>query len=219
MVREEKADKQPETAIATGDGASDVKKTGKIPDKGSRSRSRRRAVSYDESTAEKDGDLEAFTSSTDLLRRRNEQTQSTESGDRTTDSFDPSFSTLVHSPKSITFSNISQREESPQSQPETMDSVIVNGASQNRPAADGKLFPFKLGKKLGDEGVNASTVTLKSYPGVVSPKGTEKGNQLGEAAGEMTNGTHDSNRGAVGGAQSDLRRPDIERFETAREEP
>ena len=175
-------------------------------------------MSYDENTAEKYDDLEAYTSSTELLRRRNEQNQSIESGHRTTDSFDPNFSTLVHSPKSITFSEASQRSESHQSEPKTMDSIIVNGASQNRPAADGKLFPFKLGKKLGDEGVNASTVTLKSFAGVLTPKGNEKGKQLGEPVGGTMNGNRDLDGAHVGDAQSELRRPDIERFETARED-
>ena len=210
MEREEKADKQPETAVATSDGASDPKKAGKKPTKTYRSRSRRRTVSYDGGTADHNDDFEADTSATELLRPRKEQDQTSSSGNRTTDSVDPSFLTLTHSPKSITFSDEGQRPQSP-----PMDPVLVNGKSQNRPAADGKLFPFKLAKSLGDEGANPSTVTLKSYADVTTPKGDETGKQPvvdGDAGGELMDGGLDGGETAGGST-----RPDLDRFETARE--
>lgn len=216
MEREEKADRQPETAIGIGDGTTDPKKNIRTADKASRSRSRRRAVSYDESTTYQDDDLNACSSATELLRRRNEINKS--SGDRTTDSVDPSFSTLAYSPKSIIYSNENTSSRQPTQQSEPIVSVLVNGTSQDRPAADGKLFPFKLGRNLGDEGVNASTVTLKSYGGVATPKGDEEWKQLG---GEMTNGAKEANGQSVGSVVQEAKvpRPEMERFETAREGP
>lgn len=50
----------------------------------------------------------------------------------------------------------------------------------NRPSAGGKAFPFKLGTHLRNDTDNASTITLASYGGVVTPKGDETGKQLGE---------------------------------------
>ena len=49
-----------------------------------------------------------------------------------------------------------------------------------RPAAGGKAFPFKLGTHLVDDGRNASTITLQSQAGVVTPQGDQVGKQLGE---------------------------------------
>lgn len=51
-------------------------------------------------------------------------------------------------------------------------------------------FPFKLGRKLGDDGVNASTFTLESEEGVLG----REGNGSGEG-----------------------KRPEVDRWETARE--
>ena len=208
MEREEKADKQPETAVATGDGTSDPKKAGKKPNKTSRSRSRRRAVSYDGGTADQNDDQDTDTSATELLRRRKEQDQTSSSADRTTDSVDPTFLTLTHSPKAVTFS-------SDENQPPP---VPVNDKNQNRPAADGKLFPFKLAKSLGDEGANPSTVTLKSYAGVTTPRcDDEAWKKLvdGDAGGELIDSNRSEGEETRGGEGST--RPDLERFETARE--
>lgn len=54
-------------------------------------------------------------------------------------------------------------------------------------------FPFKLGRKLGDDGVNASTFTLEDEEGILG-RGGQEGNVSGE-----------------------VKRPEAERWETARE--
>ena len=216
MEREEKADTQPDTAIVTSDGTSDPKRAGKKSNKTSRSRSRRRTVSYDGGKSDFNDDFDADTSATELLRRRKEQDQTSSSGDaRTTDSLDPSFLSPTVSPKSVTFSEQSQRPQSP-----PIDSVLVNGKSQNRPAADGKLFPFKLAKSLGDEGANPSTVTLKSYAGVTTPHGAEgeTWKPFGEEAGGEGKGDDDDGGETSAAATGESTpKPELERFETARE--
>ncbi|KAG8532922.1 uncharacterized protein KY384_002800 [Bacidia gigantensis] len=62
----------------------------------------------------------------------------------------------------------------------TSTEPVVNAADQPRPSAGGKAFPFKLGTQLLDDGRNASTLTLMSQAPVGTPKGDEKGKQLGE---------------------------------------
>ena len=48
-------------------------------------------------------------------------------------------------------------------------------------AGPGKAFPFKLGRRLDNKDANASTITLASQAGVVSPKGDEESKQLGDS--------------------------------------
>lgn len=50
-------------------------------------------------------------------------------------------------------------------------------AAPNRAISGGRAFPFKLGTHLGDDGMNASTLTLTSQAGVISPLGDEAGKQ------------------------------------------
>ena len=62
-----------------------------------------------------------------------------------------------------------------------------------RPSAGGRAFPFKLGSHLREDGRNASTITLTSM-GVITPKGDEKGKQLGITKiddGDTNNGNGD----------------------------
>ena len=88
-------------------------------------------------------------------------------------------------------------------------------ARQNRPAAGGKLFPFKLGRRLSDDGANTSTITLTSQAGVVTPKGDQGFRQLETTA--VENGGYEaSGRGVE--HESTRQRPDIGRFQTAKEE-
>ena len=67
-------------------------------------------------------------------------------------------------------------------------------------------FPFKLGRGLDDEGVNASTVTLTSQAGVLMPteekrrvmsEGSEGGiAKGGKDSGVTSNGDNNSSEGA-----------------------
>lgn len=59
--------------------------------------------------------------------------------------------------------------------------VPLPASPGERPSAGpGKAFPFKLGRHLGDEVANASTLTLTSEAGVVPPRAEETGKQLGD---------------------------------------
>ena len=172
--------------------------------KQSRSRSRRRTVTYN--------NMKAENSVAEHLRIHNpiKQGQPSGSGDRTTDSVDPSFQTLAYSPEPTMFSNNSENGQSAAAAP-----AVTIGARQNRPAAGGRLFPFKLGRRLGDDGANTSTITLTSQAGVVTPKGDQGFRQLGTTA--VTDGGDEaSGRGVE--QESTGNRPDIERFQTAKEE-
>ena len=172
--------------------------------KQSRSRSRRRTVTYNNTNAEN--------SVAEDLRIHDQTKQGgpSDSGDRTTDSVDPSFQTLAYSPKSTMFSDTSENGHSAPAAP-----AVTIGARQNRPAAGGKLFPFKLGRRLGDDGANTSTVTLTSQAGVVTPKGDQGFRQLGTTS--VGIGAYDAS-GTGAEHESSGRRPDIERFQTAKEE-
>ena len=195
MQREEKADKQPETVTTTGDGVNDPKT---ITNQ-SRSRSCRRLV------------VDAENSLAEHLQTHNpiKQGRPSDSGDRTTDSVDPSFETLAYSPKPMIFADTSENGQTAPPAP-----AVTIGARQNRPAAGEKLFPFKLGRRLGDDGGNTSTVTLTSEAGVVTPKGGEGFRQLGITAAE-NDADESSERNIEHGSTS--KRPDIERFQTAKE--
>ncbi len=81
---------------------------------------------------------------------------------------------------------IKQPDESITSSPPDQNSknasaVPLPASPGERPSAGpGKAFPFKLGRHLGAVSANASTVTLTSQAGVISPKGDETGRQLGD---------------------------------------
>lgn len=158
MAREEKADKEIEDATVTqSDGANAIPVGAKRANQPSRSRSRRRAVTY---TGQADENFDENTSAEDLARRRREKSP-----------IKATTSDSEHQSLPIVVSDHSNSNDSPTLQP--LDPI--------RPAADGKAFPFKLHSHLVDDGRNASTVTLQSQAGVVTPQGNEKGRQLGES--------------------------------------
>ena len=67
--------------------------------------------------------------------------------------------------------------------------LVTGGSSSNdsaRPSAGGRAFPFKLGTHVRDDGRNASTITLMSQGGAITPKGDERGKQLGAVADDAT---------------------------------
>ena len=157
ITREQKADKGAGTStvsdtLSTSASPSEAKRPLGI----SRSRSRRRAVTDTGQTNEVDEN----TSAAELERRRENSS---------TNGAVPDSSHLA--PPFVT----SQDTGNPK-----QDHLVPNPVSAVRPVASGKAFPFKLGTHLVDDGRNASTVTLQSQAGVVTPKGNEVGTQLGE---------------------------------------
>ena len=151
IEREEKADKHAETTpFAQVDGVAaqpeDVKQT-----RGhSRSKSRRRTVTY----TPQDDDADENTPAVQLMQKREEARQATS---------DPAHLALPI----ITANNVSSESTTPQIR------------SPDRPSMGGKAFPFKLGTHLTDDGRNASTITLMSQGGTLTPRGDEKNQQLG----------------------------------------
>lgn len=69
----------------------------------------------------------------------------------------------------------------PDENSENAKAVPLPASPGERPSAGpGKAYPFKLGRHLGNQDVNASTITLASQAGVVSPSGDGERKQLGD---------------------------------------
>ena len=151
IEREENADKEVDTTVATVDKDGVSSAKANKRRNQSRSKSRRRSVAYND---QNDGAIEE-TSAAELIERRASASQ------LGADSIPPPQITT----EDTTFS----------------DAPGLQPTSPNRPSLGDKAFPFKLGTHLTEDGHNASTVTLMSQGGVVTPKGDEKSEQLGEA--------------------------------------
>jgi len=162
MNREEKADKEIGTSIATEtDGANSRPPDAKRAHAMSRSRSRRRDVA---DTGQANGDIEESTSVAELQRRPEEKL----SANGVASDLNRLAPSVVVSDYSTTAPNEHAASQS-------------FSPNANRPRSEGIAFPFKLSTLLVDDGRNASTVTLESQAGVVTPQGDERGRQLGES--------------------------------------
>ncbi|KAL8865129.1 MAG: hypothetical protein Q9198_009464 [Flavoplaca austrocitrina] len=213
IKREEKADREPETTTVTAPN-SDKPGTPQRASKHSRSRSRRRVVSY---TGQSEPEPNERTPTSQLLHHREQQeTHRTHPQDLTTlqspISQDPTLLSPTSGPSEPSPLPSPPAIEHPSSAP--LD-AIAGTASRNRPATDGKAFPFKLGLPMQGEGMNASMLTLKSV-GIATPmveEGTER--RLGEGLRVGADGMDgvDERKDADEGPK----RPEMERFETARE--
>ena len=161
------------------------------------------------------------TSAAELIRLRERGQTADEPSDRSL--LSPSFIPLPRSP-------------GPGSPPPTSPNEPPSGfegrvSSPDRPTSDGVAFPFKLGRHLGGEGINASTVTLESQVGIVGPKaGGEGVGGDGIGVDEKEEKDRESENAEVeevmGGPIDDkeseseaevMERPGVERFVTARE--
>ncbi|KAL8728093.1 MAG: hypothetical protein Q9166_005618 [cf. Caloplaca sp. 2 TL-2023] len=205
IKREEKADKEPETTTATPQ-SNNATGTSKGASAHSRSRSRRRVVSY---TGQSEAYVNEDTSAAEVVRRREAE---------------------GHPPDHSHLSPMSQPHSSP-SLPSTVASPLLSPpatgnptspidtmagtATRNRPVMEGKAFPFKLGVPTQGDSTNASTMTLKSV-GLATPM-PEEGidRRLGERY--MGSPTQARNEVGEGGkVNTSEKRPEMERFETAR---
>ena len=139
----------------------------------SRSRSRRRTVTDAGQTNNGSNNAnKEETSSTENTSKNNKRPDNATSGD--------------HNHLAIPI--ITSDPPSPEDESNKTNHVSFNPSSPNRPTADGVAFPFKLSSHLVENARNASTVTLESQAGVVTPKGDEAGKQLGESTGNETQG-------------------------------
>ncbi|KAL8910030.1 MAG: hypothetical protein Q9171_004656 [Xanthocarpia ochracea] len=205
-TREEKADKEPETTTATS-RIVDATSTLKGARTSSRSRSRRRIVSY---TGQSEHDVNADTPAAELLRRREAETH-LQDGNLLSPTSQPNISPSL---LSTTASSLPSPHTTGYSTA-PLD-TIAGTATRNRPATDGKAFPFKLETPFYGHGANASTLTLKSV-GLASPM-PEEG--IDKRLGDVPIVTPTKARGVAdeqrdGTSELD-KRPEIDRFETAK---
>ena len=153
IEREEKADKEAETTtVGQTDGAATQAPGAKKMPGNSRSKSRRRTVTY----TSQDDEVDENTPAAEIIQKRKKASQAAS---------DPTH--LV--PPNVTAANATSYQD-----------PALEPKSPNRPSAGGKAFPFKLGTHLTDDGRNASTISLMSQGGVVTPKGDSKAQQLDE---------------------------------------
>ncbi|MCJ1393269.1 hypothetical protein MMC18_006141 [Xylographa bjoerkii] len=208
ISREEKADRNLDTAVVTpetdGGNARPVNSSAKLSEP--RSRSRRRKVSdQGQTTFGRDEDFGSVPSSKELLRRRDEEN----------DAFHPSTdsnllsTTYVPLPRSPGEENEKALGGEDGTQPDEEGIGMARSASGKiRPTKGGVAFPFSLGTKLDEEGGNASTVTLTGQSGIVRNSGDgERG---------VDGGKGDDSQSAEEAAKEEGKRPEMERFETAR---
>ncbi|KAL9118651.1 MAG: hypothetical protein Q9187_004803 [Circinaria calcarea] len=179
IQREEKADRDLETSTATEyDGANARPAHISAINPKSRSRSRRRNVTDTDQTNGSNGSVNEDTSVADILRLREQQPNYP--GEPTDHSLlSPSFIPLPQSPSTASPAALA-----------TDNDFKGRVSSPERPTAGGMVSPFKLGRRLGDDGVNASTFTLESEEGVL---------------------------GREGNMSAEGKRPEVERWETAKE--
>ena len=165
IVREERADKAIATSkISQNDGANAQPVDHSRARKSSRSKSRRRTVT---DAGQVSDDVDENTPAIELERKRDETLPPNLDGS-VKDQGQPTPSVMVS-------------EHSGAKRDRIDDAQLINSS---RPIADGKAVPFKLGSHLDTDNINASTVTLQSQAGVVTPKGNE--NETGRQSGELS---------------------------------
>ncbi|KAL9126755.1 MAG: hypothetical protein Q9217_004245 [Psora testacea] len=161
IEREEKVDKGLETATATEtDGASTHLLDSRNSLGRSTPKSRRRTVTYN---GQDEGEIGEHKSPAIVIQQ--ERTGVLQSGQASTDQTDLPSPTITTEHSSRHHAGLPQPKD------------------PNRPSAGGIAFPFKFGSRLQDDGRNASTITLISQGGVVTPKADENGAHLGENIG------------------------------------
>ena len=214
IEREEKADKGSEKSVAMDhDGANATSVKGNKAHGKSRSRSRHRAVADTGQSSE-----DALLSNVSGSAAR----YSLSSVDQASASQDISSPSLLSPYLSPSTQSSHDRSKAGLAPAETSDS--------NRPTAGGIAFPFKLGTHPNAD--NASVVTLTSQAGVLTPKGNEVGKQLANglpqsplkhrffpalgAEGEALYSEGDKEESKT--LMPVTKRPEIERFETAKED-
>lgn len=170
IQREKKADKEVNTTIISQNDGANARPVGTDrANKLSRSRSRRRGVTDAGQTdyTAKPGNDEN-TPAAELDRRRNEQASNSQANGHPTDHAHLAPPILLSSP--------------PDENSENAKAVPLPASPGERPSAGpGMAFPFKLGRTLGNQDVNASNITLASQAGVVSPNRDEESKQVSDS--------------------------------------
>ena len=170
IQREEQADKEVRTTtVSQNDGANARPAGADRANKISRSRSRRRGVTdAGQTTYLAKTEIDENTPAAELDRRTDEQALNGQANGHPTDRAQLAPPIVLSSP--------------PDADSENAKAVPLPASPGERPSAGpGTAFPFKLGRDLGNEDVNGSTVTLASQAGIVSPKGDKEGTQLSDS--------------------------------------
>ncbi|KAI9759558.1 MAG: hypothetical protein M4579_002224 [Chaenotheca gracillima] len=213
LEREEKADRQPETTVATSDNANDVRSpTRKSKFSGaaaSRSRSRRRTVTDAGQVGTEAEDVDENTPAGDLLARKGE------AGVGEGRNFlSPTSAAVRPSPSQLT-----QDEKAP-----VDDDASASGApvtlsptsSSGRPHNGVVAYPFKLAHE-GER--NASTMTLTSVAGTVPARSQSQAGTVGSGEERMSSigGSEDKKQEGEEWVATEQvpERPQPERFLTA----
>ena len=215
IEREKKADKEPEnTTVTAHDSANATLVKGKKVQRKPRSRSRHRTVTDTGQNGDDALGNRKSGSTADHFRTSNHHASTTQD---------------VSSPKPLS----SQSPPIVQVRHDRKDGNLapVEMSDSNRPTAGGIAFPFKLSTQLNND--NASSVTLTSQAGVVTPKRNEVGKQFGDGLHQSPLETdtlfgvgkdgvasldQERVRGGDGASTLGARRPEMERFETAKED-
>ena len=168
ITREEKADKEPaKSTVTETDGANGRPAGADKTFSHSRSRSRRRTVTDAGQTNHGKSPMNGEKASATAQGSNGENKLSTNG--TSTD------------PNHLAVPTVTSDPPPPEDDTNNIGDALLVSKSPNRPTAGGVAFPFKLSSHLVENGRNASTVTLESQAGVVSPKGDEEGKQLGES--------------------------------------
>lgn len=168
ITREEKADKEPAKSTATEtDGANGRPAGADKTFSHSRSRSRRRTVTDAGQTNHGKSPMNGEKASATAQDSNGENK--------------PSTNGTSTDPNHLAVPTVTSDPPSPEDDTINIGDTLLTSKSPNRPTAGGVAFPFKLSSHLVENGRNASTVTLESQAGVVSPKCDEEGKQLGES--------------------------------------
>ncbi|MCJ1436043.1 hypothetical protein MMC27_005421 [Xylographa pallens] len=193
--REEQADRNLETGNVTPEtNAKPVNGSANIPQ--ARSRSRRRKVSdLGQTTSGHDDDSGFNPLNKELLHKRNEDNEALHPPS------DPNLLSPHYVPSLQSPGGESERklggENSAKHDGEEVG-MTRSASGKIRPTKGGVAFPFSLGRKPDEEGRNASMVTLTGQSGIVGTEG-------------------DRADGLQSAEEAEVKRPEVERFVTARE--
>ena len=168
ITREERADKEPAKSTPTEtDGVNGRPAGADKTFSHSRSRSRRRTVTDAGQTNHGKSPMNGEKASATAQNSNGENK--------------PSTNGTSTDPNHLGVPAVTSDPPSPEDDTINIGDTLLKSKSPNRPTAGGVAFPFKLSSHLVENGRNASTVTLESQAGVVSPKCDEEGKQLGES--------------------------------------
>ncbi|KAL2044698.1 hypothetical protein N7G274_002472 [Stereocaulon virgatum] len=186
ITREEKADKEPANSAMTETDGTSGRPTG--PDKTlnhSISRSRRRTVTDAGQTNHEQNPVSGEKASHTADAGNGKEKPATNGR-----------STSTH-PNHLAVPTVTSDPPSPADDHPANKDTSTKTSISKRPTAGGVAYPFKLSSHLTETSRNASTVTLQSQAGIVSPKVEEEVKHLGENTNTTTGEAPESSAESV----------------------